>query len=160
MSELINIDDLIALIGVEELSQIAGHGSHNTENGRTLDNEKIGAAISFADDMVKSYAAKRFPLLLTLASEDTPDMLKGYASDIARYRLRSRTGNRNSTSDEVETRYKDALTWLKDVSRGVVNLDLRDVDGGAANQAADVNPSGNINSYLPAGRAGDVLKGY
>ncbi|MDZ7822980.1 MAG: DUF1320 domain-containing protein [Ahrensia sp.] len=160
MSKLIAIDDLIALIGLTELSQVAGTGSHNTEGGRALDEAQINAAANFADDMIKSYVAARFPIIHTLTPASTPDMLKGYASDIARYRLRLRSGNRNTTTDEVETRYRDAVAWLKDVSRGIVNLDFHDVDGGATNAGADTHQTGTVRAIIPDGRAAAVLDGY
>lgn len=159
MTELLTIDDLLEHVDRSELSQVAGIGSHNSDDGRSLDQIKIAAAISFASDMATGYMQRRYPIVAELTPEQTPDLLKGYLADIVRYRLRSRTGNRNTTSDEVETRFKDARDWLREVSRGLVNVDLSDVTGDADAKGV-VNPGGNIHTQSTPTRAGEVLNGY
>lgn len=161
MTTLLTIDDLVTRVGLDELTQLAGIGSHNTEDGRSLDEPRIVEAIGFADDMIKSYVAKRYPLIHKLEGDQVPDLLKGFASDIARYRLRSRSGSRNTVSDEVETRYKDAMVWLKDVSRGQVNVDFSDAEGGQqATDDASATPAGLVRANIPDGRAATALNGY
>lgn len=161
MPELLTLDDLLEHVDRSELAQVAGIGSHNATDGRSLDEVKIGAAIKFAGDMTRSYLMRRYPLIMEMDAEQTPDMLKGYLSDIVRYRLRSRSDNRNTTTDEVTTRFKDAKDWLREVSKGLVNVDLSDVEGAAAaaNQGA-VNPGGKIRTQSTPTRAASILDGY
>lgn len=161
MSELLTIDDLLEHVDRSELAQVAGIGSHNSEEGRALDEPKITAAIKFACDMARGYMQRRYPIVAELTPEQTPDLLKGYLADIVRYRLRARSGNRNTVTDEVETRFKDAKDWLREVSRGLVNVDLSDVDGGASVEATGaVNPGGKIRTKHEPTRAGSILDGY
>ena len=161
MSELLTIDDLLEHVDHSELAQVAGIGSHNVTDGRSLDEVKIGAAIQFAGDMMRGYLQRRYPIIMTMEPVQTPDLLKGYLADIVRYRLRGRTDNRNTTTDEVSTRFKDAKEWMREVSRGLINVDLSDADGGATatNQGA-VNPGGKIRTHSLPTRAAAILDGY
>ena len=161
MPELLTLDDLLEHVDRSELAQLAGIGSHNATDGRSLDEIKIGAAIKFADDMAKGHMQRRYPIITEMTAAQTPDLLKGYLADITRYRLRGRSGNRNTTSDEVEQRFRDARDWLREVSRGVVNADLSDVPGGAeAGAAGSVNPGGKIRTTSEPTRAPGILDGY
>lgn len=161
MPELITIEDLLEHVSRAELDQVAGIGSHNAPEGRSLDEVKINAAIKYAGDLVKGYLQRRYPLVKELTPEQTPDLIKGYTADIVRHRLRDRTGNRNTTTDEVDKRFDDARAWLREVSRGLVNVDLSDAPGGEdAAEAAAVNPGGKVHvAYEPA-RASSILDGY
>ncbi|MEH6740507.1 MAG: phage protein Gp36 family protein [Sulfitobacter sp.] len=157
MSNLITIDELLDHIDQGELSQVAGIGSHNSSEGRALDTDKIDAAIKFASDMVRGYMLRRFPVISTLQAEQSPELIKGYVADIVRHRLRSRTGNRNTTSDETTQRFEDARTWLKEVSRGLINVDFGEEPVGSANTT---NPMGTVRSVTPDKRASKILNGY
>ncbi|WP_056030816.1 phage protein Gp36 family protein [Loktanella sp. 3ANDIMAR09] len=159
MPELLTIDILLEHIDRSELDQVAGLGSHNTPDGRTLDMARIEAAIRFATDMAKGYLQKRYPFIADLDAARTPDLLQAYLSDIVRYRLRSRTGNRNSVSDECEQRFQDARDWLREVSRGIVNIDLSDV-GDVAAGATTVNPGGTVRAAASPVRSPIILDGY
>lgn len=161
MPELLTIDDLLEHVDHAELSQVAGIGSHNSAEGRSLDEVKINAAIKFASDMVKGYLQRRYSIVADLTPDQTPDLIRGYLADIVRYRLRLRSGNRNTVTEEVEDRFKDAQSWLREVSRGLVNVDLSDVPGGADAQASGaVNPSGKVHTSYEPTRAGSILDGY
>lgn len=161
MSELLTIDDLLEHMERSELAQVAGIGSHNSADGRSLDNVKIEAAIKFAGDMVRGYLQRRYPIIMELDAEQTPDLIKGYLSDIVRYRLRVRSGNRNTVTDEVKDRFKDAKEWLRDISQGRANVDLSDIDGGAdAEIKGAVNPAGKIRTRHEPTRATEILNGY
>ncbi|PHQ99498.1 MAG: hypothetical protein COB39_03320 [Marinosulfonomonas sp.] len=161
MPEFVDIIGLLDHIDQSELEQIAGIGSFNSPEGRSLDEDKINAAIKFAGDMVKGYMARRYPIVATVTPDQTPDLLQGYVADIVRWRLRSRTGNRNSTSDEVTARYKDAKDWLKDVSRNVINVDFEGADGGhEATLAGSQNLTGTVGAIIRPARAVRILDGY
>lgn len=53
----------------------------------------------------------------TLPITPAPPILLGYCCDIARYKL-----DRNQARDEVRMRYEDAISWLKDVAKGLASL--------------------------------------
>lgn len=161
MPEFIDITGLLDHVDQSELEQVAGVGSFNSDDGRSLDEAKINAAIKFAGDMVKGYMVRRYSIVTTITPDQTPDLLQGYVADIVRWRLRSRTGNRNSTSDEVESRYKDAKDWLKEVSRNLVNVDFEGADGGdTATIAGSQNLTGTVGAIIPEARAPKILDGY
>lgn len=161
MPELITLEDLLEHVDRAELTQVAGTGSHNVPEGRALDTVKIDAAIKYASDMVRGYITRRFPLFSNIATEHVPDLVKGYTADVVRYRLRARSGNQNAVTDEVEQRFKDAKSWLLDVSRGLINVDLSDAPGGdEASEAGAVNPNGAIHATHEDTRAGQILDGY
>lgn len=161
MPEFIDITRLLDHIDQSELEQVAGVGSFNSSEGRSLEEAKINAAIKFSGDMVKGYMARRYPIVTTITPDQTPDLLQAYVADIVRWRLRSRTGNRNSTSDEVESRYKDAKDWLKEVSRNLVNVDFEGADGGeTATHAGSQNLTGTVGAIIPEARAPKILDGY
>lgn len=159
--ELFDIDDMTTLIGVDELSNVAGTGSFNTAEGRSLDNGRIEAAIGFADDLMKSFLAKRYPLVRDLTPADTPRLLKGFGADIVRHRLRGASGDGNSVSDEVENRHKAAIAWLKDVARGLSDVDFSDVENGSGlSDAASSSPAGRVQATFVPSHLSDIMTGY
>jgi phage gp36-like protein len=157
MLHLISLEELIVHVTHDELSQVAGIGSHNTSEGRTLDEDKIDKAIAFASDMARGYMMRRFPQIATIAQSEVPPLVKGYVGDIARYRLRGSTGNRNTTSDEVEQRFKDARSWFQEVSRGLINVDFGD---GAADPSSATDPMRKVRTSIPDARAPGILAGW
>lgn len=155
MPDLITIDDFVSRIGREQVTQLAGVGSFNSAEGRSLDEAKICKAISFASSFLSGFVAKRYPKATSQGANWTPEILKGYASDIAHYRLRLESGDRNAVTDEVQKRYDDARSWAKDVSRGLVNI-----EGAGEDQNGDTSPTGTVMSSVPSGRAADILRGF
>lgn len=73
------------------------------------DPDSVGAAIADAVAEAEGYLAGRYVLPLP----DVPPVLTGKLCDIVRYRLW-----REEASDEVRQRYRDAVSWLKDLSAG------------------------------------------
>ena len=157
MAIIININDLKLQIEETELLQIAGVGSHNVEGGRSLDLDRINEAIDFANDMITGHLRKRYAIIDTLTVADQPQILKGMACDITRYRLRGRSGNKNQTSDEVRNRNDQAMSYLGKASRGLVDVlfigydDLPSEAGSATKQV--------LASHAPE-VAGDLMRGY
>lgn len=83
-----------------------------------------------ASSLVDGYLAGRY--VLPLAS--VPDMLRGWALDIVRYRMWS-----DQAPEEVRRRYEDALAQLRDLAAR--RIDLPPGSGGAP-QAAAFNYAG------------------
>lgn len=73
------------------------------------DPDSVGAAIADAVAEAEGYLAGRYVLPLP----DVPPVLTGKLCDMARYRLW-----REEASPEVQQRYRDAVSWLKDLSAG------------------------------------------
>jgi len=157
MTDYVTLDDLLDYPGHEELAQVAGFGSHNTPEGRTLDEGKINSQIEFTNDLIGGYLAKRYPVVATLTAAQVPELIRGFACDIVRYRLRARSGDRNAVTEEVRIRYDDAMKWLKDASRGLVNVPF---DEGVDDGSADTSPAGQVRASLQSPRAAQALDGY
>ena len=77
------------------------------------DTDAVSAAINDAVAEADGYLAGRYSLPLPAV----PPVLVGRLCDMARYRLW-----RDEASDEVRTRYRDAVAWLKDLSAGRATL--------------------------------------
>ena len=73
------------------------------------DSDSVGAAIADTVAEAEGYLAGRYSLPLPAV----PPVLVGRLCDMARYRLW-----RDEASDEVRTRYRDAVAWLRDLSAG------------------------------------------
>ena len=73
------------------------------------DTDAVSAAIAVAVAEADGYLAGRYSLPLPAV----PPVLVGRLCDMARYRLW-----RDEASDEVRTRYRDAVAWLRDLSAG------------------------------------------
>ena len=73
------------------------------------DTDAVSAAIADAVAEADGYLAGRYSLPLPAV----PPVLVGRLCDMARYRLW-----RDEASDEVRTRYRDAVAWLRDLSAG------------------------------------------
>jgi phage gp36-like protein len=82
-----------------------------------IDEDNLTQALTDASAMIDGYIQNRVSLPLT--EPQIPATLKACCADIARYRL-----DRNRCREEVRIRYEDWISWLKDVSKGIVNLGL------------------------------------
>ena len=69
----------------------------------------VGSALDKASAMIDNYLARRYRVPLTVV----PDVVKGWALDIALYRL-----YREAPTEPVQVRYEDALRQLRDISTG------------------------------------------
>ncbi|MDX2008257.1 MAG: DUF1320 domain-containing protein [Meiothermus sp.] len=80
---------------------------------------RIGKALVQAESEVNSYVALKYALPLA----DVPEALKTATTDIAVYRLFKRRGIRPGTADEVvQTDYRNAVAWLRDIASGKATL--------------------------------------
>lgn len=82
-----------------------------------VDESNLEQALIDASAMIDGYIQNRVTLPLT--DLQIPATLKACCADIARYRL-----DRSRCREEVRIRYEDWIAWLKDVSKGIVNLGL------------------------------------
>lgn len=102
------LEDLVERAGMDEIVQVA-----DRDGDLIPDPEVIGAALTHADNIVDGYLAGRYQLPFTQA----PDLVRTWATAIARYQL-----HRWDPPDYVVADYKDALTALRDVQRGLLTL--------------------------------------
>lgn len=85
------------------------------------DEERLVMALFQASREADSYLAVRLAVPLDISAV-SPEPLKGYVCDMARYHLTSGFGMQDTES--VEARYKAALAWLKDVAKGNAEIVL------------------------------------
>ena len=83
----------------------------------TIDVAVLDTALNDAARVVDSYIAARYPLDLIAARTAFPELLRLAVCDIARYFL-----YKDAPTDQVLQRYKDQVSWLRDVAKGVVGL--------------------------------------
>lgn len=146
----LTVEDMIATFGQEELLQLAGTGPRDF---REVDRPKIEEAIAHAEATIRAYIVDRWPGAFPAG---TP-LLKGYAADIARYRLRGRGGQQAAMNDVVKERHDTAISRLKDIAAGRMTLDI------AGTGAPEVVPAANeqrVLSAMPESRVGQILHGY
>ena len=156
MARFLTVEMMVARLGEQELHQTAGTGSWNHPQGRTLDTARIDTAIAWADDIVSGYVLARHPWAADLAPAEQPSTLVDAALDLARFRLRDEGGNKSQVSEDVRTRYTDAIARLKDIQAGRFDLPAPASVGAAA-------PDGPIGQVLAAPgrrRAEALLDGW
>lgn len=105
----------------------------------------VAVALADADAEINSYIGARYRLPL---AQVTPELVR-LACDIARYRLWD-----VRASDEVKTRYDDAIRKLRDVSKEVASL-------GIDQNSQPVADAGGV-GMIAGGRVfnADALSGY
>ena len=157
MSRFLSLDDVVRLIGKDELLQVAGQGSHNAPDGRFLDEAQIGGHIAFTDELIGGYLNLRYPHVDGIEIGDMPEVIKGFGSDIVRYRLRARSGDRNTVTEEVRLRYEDAMKWLKQVGEGKVHIPFGDA---ALAETSEVALTGEVRGSNPPSRSEPLLRDW
>ena len=92
----------------------------NDETAKTIDFDVVNVYIDSATDIINGYLRGRYNLPLS----GTHTLLKDIAVEIVRFNL---IGRRDTPNDFEKKLYDDAITTLKDIARGVIQLD----DGGS-----------------------------
>ncbi|MVA27055.1 phage protein Gp36 family protein [Agrobacterium vitis] len=145
MTRFLTVDDFTAAFGLAEVSQIAGIGNLNDPAGRSLDITKIEAAIIWAEDIFVGYARARYPVIETLTPEATAPVIKGLIADVARYRLRDKSGGQGQVADTVRDRHDAAMANIKAVATGKFELPIAGLptngEAGSVSSQAVVPPS-------------------
>ena len=103
---------LIDRFGEQELVQLTDRTNIPVS---TVDDTVVERAIADASAEIDGYLAKVLQLPLTVV----PDVLGKKAADIARYFL---YGDRADKESQVTRSYNEALRWLENVSKGLVQL--------------------------------------
>jgi phage gp36-like protein len=100
--------DLTDRFGAVEIAQLS-----DRTNGAVVDAVVVGRALSDADAEIDAYLATRYQLPLA----SVPPVLARMAADVARYRLYD-----DKAVESVRVRYQDAVSLLKRMARGEVQL--------------------------------------
>jgi phage gp36-like protein len=132
--------DLTDRFGATELAQRT-----NRVDGLTIDTVVLGRALSDADAEIDGYLATRYALPLP----STPPVINRLACEIARYRLYD-----DGVPETVRVRYQDAVSLLKRLSSGEVQLagiTPVPVVGGSGNAVATRTPARVFSTDLLAG---------
>lgn len=130
--------DLIDRFGETELKQLTDRVSKPPV---AIDDVVVERSLGDAAALIDGYLAKVYQLPVA----STPPVLVKNAADIARYYLHGKAADKESA---VTRAYNEAVAWLRDVSKGVVRLDLGDGAGTepspAGGGAIRANPSNRV----------------
>lgn len=122
--------DLLDRFGETELVQLTDKVNRPAS---TIDDVPVSRALGDAAALIDGYIGKLYRLPLSAL----PPVLTKNACDIARYYLHGKAAEKDGP---VERTYDEAVSWLKDVSKGVVTLDVEGVApaqaGGGSVQAS------------------------
>ena len=146
---ILSTSEFIQRIGEVEADAVAGVGLRGE---RSIDEVKVGQALTFADAMIVGKLRARYPTLPVPA----PELLMGIAQDIALYRLRYRTGDQSGIQSETVQRYRAALAELEAIAAGETALDPSAPGPGTA---GDTNAAPVLTAGEPS-RAGRILEGW
>lgn len=107
--------DLQLRVGNEAYIQLSDDNADQAADTAVVDEVRTAAEAE-----VNSYLAVRFAVPLDVGVHpELAGVLKAVALDVAEYRLRLR---RPPVSEDAVRHYRDALIWLKAVSRGEIEL--------------------------------------
>lgn len=113
---------LIDRFSERELIQLT---DRDNKPATTIDDTVVNGAIADAEALVDGYLGKVYELPLGV----TPPVLTRISADIARYYLHGKSADKDGP---VHRAYTEAASWLKDVSRGLVQIDAAGVAPAAA----------------------------
>lgn len=158
MGRFITSSEFIAQFGEAEAQQIAGNGLWNSDEGNQVDLGQIDKEIAFADELIAGYVMKRHPWLADVSVSDVPNLLKGLAGDIVRYRLRDKGGDKGQVTETVETRYRDALKRLEDIQKA--RLDVPGKPSVAGDEGGHGTGADLARISGPEPQTASILEGY
>lgn len=108
----VTLQGLIDRFGERELIQL----TDRTKPAAAIDVDVVARAIVDAGAEIDSYLTK----IYTLPLAAVPPVLEKKAADIARYFLHGKSVDKDGA---VAVAYRDAIAWLRDVARGLVEID-------------------------------------
>lgn len=124
IAELANHDEELIVSGeLLELTVLSGNRSDYTASEQqAADNalQAINVALDDAQRKINSYLLNRYSLPLEQSVIDASDLSR-INSTIARYYLMG-----FGATDDVKSRFHDAIAWLRDVSQGKASLGEQD----------------------------------
>lgn len=125
--------DLIARFGEQSIIDLTDRAD---PPAGVVDAAVVAAALADAHAEIDGYLAVKYQVPVTASA----DRLRAVACDLTRYRLH---GDR--VTDEVRTRYEDAVRWLRDIAAGRAVLPGAIApDGGSAANLVEVVPGRKV----------------
>lgn len=125
--------DLIARFGEQSIIDLTDRAD---PPAGVVDAAVVAAALADAHAEIDGYLAVKYQVPVTTSA----DRLRAVACDLTRYRLH---GDR--VTDEVRTRYEDAVRWLRDIAGGKAVLPgAAAPDGGSAANLVEVVPGRKV----------------
>lgn len=97
--------------GVAEIAELLDDDSGGTES--SAETASLTRACEDATAMVDGYLSSRYGLPLA----SVPDLVVGWAADIARFKLWD-----DHAPEEVRRRYEDTISALRDLARSLISL--------------------------------------
>jgi len=132
--------DLIERFSQRELIQLTDRSEPPAD---AIDAAVAQSALDAAGSIVDGYVGAKYALPLA----SFPPLLTDVACDIARYRLYA-----DQAPELVETRYKEALTTLRDISRGAIKIDVAAIEPPSRSDV--IETSGNPRLFTRASLSG------
>lgn len=145
----LTVAELIHRLG-DEAEQLAGTG---LRDARVVDEGLLVAQLAHADGVINGYVSARYPRPFAIV----PEVLKGIAHDIVRWRLRSQGGQQTAMNDAVQRQYDEAMRLLRDIQAGRHLLDTAG-DGHGPDDARPVAEA--MGGTMPASRVNHSLEGW
>lgn len=106
------IKDIKDAIEPERLAQWT-----DDEAGVQINDARVDRAIADADSIIDSYCSRRYDVPFTTV----PNVVRRASVVVAIKYLASRRGF--ALTDEQQKAYEEIIAWLRDVSRGLANID-------------------------------------
>jgi len=144
----LTVPEFIARLG-DEAEQLAGTG---LRDARVIDEARLADPLVHADGVIDGYVRARYPRAFVVV----PEVLKGIAHDIARYRLRAKGGQQTAMTDAIKEQYDEAMRQLRDIASGKLTLDVE--GDGTQPEAGTVAEA--MGGSMPPGRMSGVLEGW
>lgn len=92
------------------------------EGVNEINESRVSAAISFADELINGYLRSRY----TLPLGSTPPMIKDLSVNIAVYKLYDRRFPANMP-DSIQKKYDGSIKLLESIQKGIISLGVEAV---------------------------------
>lgn len=113
MAYIIN-SDIIARVGSNTAVQLSA------DSGDVVDAAVLDEVRQSTEGEINGYVGRRYAVPVDLSAHpELAATLKGFALDVAAYRLHAR---RPPVAEDIRRMREEAIKWLKDVSNGVIVL--------------------------------------
>lgn len=122
--------DMESRFGQDEIQRLT-----DRNNAGIIDVNVLGSALADADATINGYLAARYALPLSTI----PAALPMRAADLARYYLYGL-----QVPEQVKARHDDAILWLTQVSKGIVELGIDAVTQAAEAGAIQVSANNRV----------------
>jgi len=106
---------MIARYGETQMIRLSRPEDRTAE---TVDEVKVNTALSDASDIINGYIRGRYHVPVAVP----PDSIIRATCALARYDLAQ--GEATTPSDEMTAARKDTITWLENIAKELVNLDI------------------------------------